>query len=426
MNGRIVLAALVFLAALAPSTRTLGQAVLEPGAWVPGNLRYGEGGRVYDVYRFPPGFQGLFRLTVESDEIDTMVRVEALVGGEYGLLVENDDFLGLASPTDSRVYGTVAAGDAPEIHVQSWSGAESGRYRIRLDTLPQVVPAPQVIRYGADLRGAIEETDTFMDGVFQDRFRFRGAAGDVVRILLQSGDFQASLAVWDEQGRFIAEDNGLERGDAWLEVELPAGGIYEIRVRPQPTPPLTPERMLGEYRLRMGPGLEPPPPPVPAGPVLTEAERADLRHDGKEVWHEAWGFRFPAPAGRFSLWNAADEVPEESGATGHAWGVRHAASGEVLLVMASKDPKVPTPSDLTSIVKDWVAMVRLEGGTLEEFHLDWQESRSVWVRVAHEWMPGGGMEMRCVTSGPDRIPSILVCLTDGSAFSGSLAGLRVR
>ena len=97
-----------------------------------------------------------------------------------------------------------------------------------------------------------------------------------------------------------------------------------------------------------------------------------------------------------------------------------------LVVTASKGPAVLTALDLRRMPKDWVAMVRLAGGTLEEFRLDWQESRSVTARAAHEWMPGGAMEMRCGTSGPDRMPSILVCLRDGPAFRESLAGLRVR
>lgn len=426
MNARIVLAALVLLAAFVPPPGAPGQVVLEPGAWVTGDLRHGEGGRVYDVYGFPPGFQGFFRLTVESADFDAMLGVVVLADDEYWLLVENDDFQGLASRTDSRTYGTVAAGEAPEIQVRSWSGTESGRYRIRLDTLRQVATEPQTIGYGADLRGVVAETDAFMDGVFQDRFHFRGAAGDVVRMILQSDDFQASLAVWEEGGRFIAEDEGLERGDVWLEVELPASGTYEIRVRPRPTPPVTPENMLGAYRLRMGPGLDPPRRRVPDGLAFTAEERADLRHDGKEVWHDALGFRFPAPAGRFTLLNAADEGPEELPQVAHTWGVRHGPSQEVLTVTASKGPEVMTAYDLKKMVKDWVVMVRLAGGTLEDFRLDWQESRSVTARVAHEWMPGGGMEMRCRTSGPDRIPSLLVCLDDGPAFSRSLAGLRVR
>jgi hypothetical protein len=425
MNGRIALTALAFLAAVTSVSGAQGQAVLPPGEWVTGHFVYGEGGRVYDLYRFPPGFQGLFRITVESDEFDTTVRVEALVGEVFRILADNDDCPGLTSGTDSRAYGVVRPGEIPEVHVSGWSEEDSGRYRIRLDPLPRVAPEVLPVAYGADVRGALEESDAFVNGAFEDRYRFQGAAGDVVQVLLQSEEFDPFLQLWDPETGLLAEDDdSFEIADAWLEVELPASRSYEIRVRPSPGDLLAARRMLGTYRLRMGIGLDVQPDPTLGGLAFTEEELADLRFEGGELRHEPLGFGFPAPRGEFLVTDPSDQPPEVQDPLAPMWSVRHPASEEGLLVTVTKFPRALTSTDLHRLGKSWLEMGVL-AETVEE-RVDWEGSRSVTLRITHPWIPGGERQMRCRTSGPDRVPSLLVCLIDGGSFGRSVAGLWVR
>jgi hypothetical protein len=425
MNGRVALTALVFIAAITSASTAQGQEVLPPGEWVTGHFVYGEGGRVYDVYRFPPDFQGLFRITVESEEFDTTVRVEALVGEVFRILADNDDCPGLTSGTDSRAYGVVRPGELPEVHVSGWSEEDSGRYRVRLDPLPRVAPEAQPVAYGADVRGALEESDAFVNGVFEDRYRFQGAAGDVVQVLLQSDEFDPFLQLWDSETGLLAEDDdGFDISDALLEVELPASRSYEIRVRPSAGDFLPGRWMLGAYRLRMGIGLDLPPDPTLGGLAFTEEELADLRFDGGELRHEALGFGFPAPYGEFMVLEPSDHPPELQDPVAPTWHLRHPASGQSLTVSVTKFPRALTSTDLHRLGKSWLE-IGVFAETVEE-RVDWEGSRSVTFRMTHPWIEGGERQMRCRTSGPDRVPALLVCLSDGSTFGRSVAGLWVR
>jgi len=426
MNGRATLPVLVLIAALASAADARGQVVLQPGEWVTGYFVYGDAGRVYDVYRFPPGFLGLFRITVESDEFDTTVRVEAAVNDVFRILAENDDCPGLGSGTDSRAYGVVRAGEVPEAHVRGWSEEDSGRYRIRLDALERVAPIPRFVHYGADVRGALEETDAFVNGVFEDRYQFQGVAGDVVRVLLQSDRFDSFLELRDPAGRLLAEDDdGFELRDAWLEVELPASGVYEIRVRPSAGVPPASRQILGAYRLRVGIELEVTPDPTRGGLAFTEEERAPLRVDGGEIRHETLGFGFPAPSGEFSLVPPEAGDPEFPDPGVAMWAVHVPSSGESLSVTVTRFPGVLAAADLHRLGKSWIEMIGPFAETTEE-RMDWEGSRSVTLRVTHPWIEGGAMEMRCRASEAGRAPSLLVCLTDGMSFGASLAGLWVR
>ncbi|HSG49406.1 MAG TPA: hypothetical protein VLA43_16420 [Longimicrobiales bacterium] len=425
MNGRTALGGLVLCTALATAAEASGQVVLDFGGWVEGVLEASDSrdgrGRIRDLYRFPPGFLGVFRLTVESEEFDTTVRVEAPLGEVVEILGESDDFPGLASGTDSRSYGRVRPGGIPEIQVRSWSGEAAGRYRIRLDSVPRVAPWADTVAYGADVRGALAETDAFVNGAFEDRFRFRGAQGEVVRVLLESDEFDAFLELWDEESRFIAQDDdGFEVDDAWIEVELPASRTYEIRVRPSPAGRLSQRVGLGEYRLRLGPGLQVEPDPTLGGLAFTHAERTGLLVRGGEVRHDALGFRFPAPPRGFTLMNVSLGDPEALDPVSQVWQFLFPKSGEELVVMAAKLPEAPDAVRLHRVAKMWVD---LTGGTFLEERMDWEGSRSVWVRMAH---PGQAWEVRCTTSDPERAPPILVCLCDGGSFREAMAGLQVR
>lgn len=249
MNTRMAAAALALLTALAGATEAPAQVVLEAGQWIDGvldstDVRDREGS-LYDSFHLPSEFQGLARITLESGDFDTLVLWGVMGGGRFLEVDGNDDADGLAHETDSRLYAVVFPEERAQIRVSSWMGEGTGRYRIRWDPVPTPVADVQTLSFGADVRGVLEEGDPFVDGSFEDRFRFRGQAGEVVSVMLQSTEFDVFLEVWDPSGQMLAsDDDGLGVTDAWVEVELPESGEYELRVRSYMV-------AFGEYRLRL-------------------------------------------------------------------------------------------------------------------------------------------------------------------------------
>lgn len=428
MRRRAAISGLALISAMACGRGAVAQAVLEPGVWVTGALEPTDScdfrGRVYDRYSLPVGFVGLLRITVESAAFDATVRVEAPLGEVVEVLGDSDDAPGLANATDARAYALVRSGQVPTVQVRSWAGDLAGSYRIRMDPLPRVSPRPELVEYGADIRGALEETDAFVNGVFEDRFRFQGREGDHVRVVLQSEDFDAFVEMWHaETGLLAQDDDGFEIDDAWIDVVLPSTGMYDLRIRPSPALPPSRRVMLGEYRLRLGPGLEVEPDPTLGGLAFTDEERLGLRYNEDEVWHDALGFRFPSPTGRFTVTNAFLEAPETQDAITQVWHLLQAPSGDELVVMATRAPEPLTEVQLHRVAKRWVEVV---GTPLLEERLDHEGARSLFLRLSHPFVWNQAMEIRCRTSGPERTPALLVCLWDGGSFRGSLAGLEVR
>jgi len=429
MSVRLAWVVLVLSAGTMLGGHAAGQAVLEPGVWVTGTLEPSDPtddrGRVHHRYALPAGFEGLARITVESDGFDPVVRVEAPLGEVVQILGESDDAPGLAHPTDALAFAEVDPGQVPIVLVRSWDGKAAGAYRIRMDPLPKAQPWAEQVAYGADVRGALEETDAWVNGVFEDRYRFEGEAGERVRVLVQSEDFDASMEVWGPRpGVLLAQDDdGFEVDDAWVDVELPSSGTYEIRVRPSPGLPPSRSIMLGEYRLRLGPELAVEPDPTLGGLAFTDEERMGLRSDEREIWNDALGFRFPAPPGRFTVLNVAVEAPEMVDPITQLWHVIQQATGDELVVLAMHVPEPMTEAQMHRVAKRWFEAI---GGTVLEERMDLEGTRSVWLRIAHPSAPGGVTEVRCRTSAIDRTDGVLVCLWDGGSFEASLAGLEVR
>jgi hypothetical protein len=428
MSGRLVWVVLAWLSGTALVGDVAGQAILAPGVWVTGALEPSDPrddrGRVHDRYVLPSGFEGLARITVESEAFDPTVRVEAPLGEVVQILGESDDAPDLAHPTDALAFAEVEPGQVPVVLVRSWDGRAAGGYRIRIDPLPLMKPRAESVSYGADVHGALEETDAWVNGVFEDRFRFEGEAGERVRVLVQSKDFDVALEVWGPtRGQLVAQDDdGFEVDDAWVEVALPASGTYEIRVRPSPALPPSRRVMLGAYRLRMGPGLLVEPDPTLGGLALTHEERMGLRSDAREIRHDALRFSFPAPAGRFAVLNVAVEAPELVDPLTQLWHVIHQATGDELVVMAMHVAEPVTEAQLHRVGKRWFEAI---GGTLLEERMDLDGTRSVTLLIAQPSVPDRAMEVRCRTSAPDRIPGVLVCLWDGGSYQKSIAGLEV-
>lgn len=412
------------LSLLALPAAVAAQEILTPGEWASGVLEVSDptdaDGFIYDAYHLPEGVQGLFSVTVESEAFDTYVEWGVMGGGAFMVVAENDDFPGLTSLTDSRTYAVVGAGERPEIRIFSLEGGPDGAYRVRVDVLPLVEPEPAWVAYGADVDGTLGEGDAFSDGAFVDRYTFRGAAGDVVKMALEA-EFDAYLQVLDAEGTFLAEDDdGLGGTDSYIELEIPADGTYRVEVTSFMVG-------VGTYRFRMGPDLDVEPAPgAGAAALLTDEERAGLQYDGERVWNDALGFSLPSPGADFTPMPESDValLMGDGAPNVHMWVFQDVLETAQLMIMVIKAGQ---PVDVTMVQLIGEMMVQSTGATVDEETLDWEGSRSLFATFT---VGTESAELRCTASPEERQSGIIVCVmgvsTDGWSFREVLDGLEVR
>ncbi|HSG49407.1 MAG TPA: hypothetical protein VLA43_16425 [Longimicrobiales bacterium] len=419
-RARTGLFLLVFLAAGSSGS---AQETLTPGVWSTGTLEATDpvdaDSFVYDAYLLPQGLEGLVSVTVESADFDAYLEWGVMGGGEFIVVAQNDDFPGLTSETDARTYALVGPGERPEIRVFSLEGGPDGAYRVRIDLLEQAAPDAASIAYGADVEGALEESDAFVDGTFVDRFLVAGAQGDVLKVALEA-DFDAYLRLYGPDGELLAEDDdGLFATDAYLEVELPADGSYRVEATS-----FMPG--LGTYRLRLGTELDVGPMNPPVEIMITAEERDGLQYSGEGVWNDAMGFSLPSPGADFTL-VPADEVEAlmgEGAPNVHMWMFQDVMETAQLLIMVIKAGQAVDASMLDMISG---MMVQSTGAEILEETSDWEGSRSTYTRFT---VGAEDAEIRCMASPEDRSSGLIVCVmgasTDGWSFREVLDGLEVR
>lgn len=110
-------------------------------------------------------------------------------------------------------YGVYIVSDGPEL----------GSYQLLVEEVACEEPLP--VPMGEAVEGTLDEGDCVRSGgAFRDAWELELAAERTVRIDLESADFDAWVAVIDEEGREIAVDDDSGSGfDASLLVTLPAG-----------------------------------------------------------------------------------------------------------------------------------------------------------------------------------------------------------
>ncbi|MEM9218649.1 MAG: tetratricopeptide repeat protein [Cyanobacteria bacterium P01_F01_bin.150] len=76
-----------------------------------------------------------------------------------------------------------------------------------------------------------DEDDTWGDGSRYDAYEFQGKSGQIIRIILESDEFDAVLLLEDASGEQLAQDkNGTNGSNAEIVVQLPEAGSYRIVV----------------------------------------------------------------------------------------------------------------------------------------------------------------------------------------------------
>ena len=192
-------------------------------------------GGYYDIYRFSGREGQRVVISMESDELDSHLRL-----GEAG-----DDFWEDYSDDDSggglnaRIVTTLWRNGEYEIRAGSFHPDETGSYSVRLEEMPEAGPAQvRSITVGQTLEGSLDPTDaTLGDDSYYDIYTFRASAGDQVSITLRSEDFDSYLGFgpWRNGEIDVTENDddsgqGLTGLDAQIQLTIQESGTYAIRV----------------------------------------------------------------------------------------------------------------------------------------------------------------------------------------------------
>ena len=220
--------------ALAEGPEPAAAQPLEIGGSVEGDLVEGDGknadGALADVYRFAGREGQRIRIEMNSDEFDTYLELFNEGGAS---LAEDDD--GGAEGTNSRLTFTLPATGSYLVEARAFSDA-TGAYSLSIAEIEPERP-PEALAFGATVQGEIGEGDpTDGDDRGFDAFAFSGQAGQRIRAIMRSGDFDTYLQIGRAGAEFqplASDDDGLGEGtDSRLDFSLPEDGDYVLRALP--------------------------------------------------------------------------------------------------------------------------------------------------------------------------------------------------
>lgn len=224
--------------AAAPPPTTGGTRPLTLGESVSGQIAdtdevSNEDDSYYDAYTFTGRAGQRIRVTMESDEFDTYLRLGRMQGTDFEELESDDD--GAGEGTNSQLSATLQE-DGEYVIRASPLGDGTGAYTLRAEERVVRAPqAPQPLQAGVRAQGALEEDDAVLenDNSYYDLWSYRGHAGESVKIQMMSDDFDTYVAIgrmvngeWED---IATMDDGGEGTNTLLEVTLPADGEYLIR-----------------------------------------------------------------------------------------------------------------------------------------------------------------------------------------------------
>lgn len=198
-----------------------------------GDTAVNEGGQRADAWRFRGREGQRVVINLNSDAFDTYLQLFRETNGGRESLAEDDD--SGAEGTNSRIAHTLPASGDYIIEARAFSDG-SGSYSLKLEeAAPEPAPAP--LAFGQTIQGEIGEKDPRdAENRGFDAYRFRGAEGQRVQIVMRSGDFDAALSIGKSEGDYAslaADDDGLGEGtDSRLSFTLPEAGDYVVRASP--------------------------------------------------------------------------------------------------------------------------------------------------------------------------------------------------
>mgnify|MGYP005846922789 CR=1 FL=1 len=176
----------------------------------------------YDLYAFEGKAGQLITIDMVSDELDSFL---ILLGPNQSEVAQDDDS---GEDKNARITTTLPVDGLYTILANSFEAGESGRYELQIKTASSI---PQIF---LEERGVLEEGDLVLesDGSLHDEFTFEGKADEIVILELKSDDFDTYLALFDENGDLVGENDDINPNDSnsMLTITLPADGTYRIMV----------------------------------------------------------------------------------------------------------------------------------------------------------------------------------------------------
>ncbi|MEM6436593.1 MAG: trypsin-like peptidase domain-containing protein [Cyanobacteria bacterium P01_D01_bin.115] len=189
-------------------------------------------GSFFNAYVFE-GRQGQ-RVAVEMMSQDLDAYLILLSESGDSLYLEDDDSAG---DFNARLVTTLPEDGAYIIIANSFAGGERGRYDLRLaevdGTAPPTATTPSPSGYILQESGRLEAGDDIApDDTLYDQYTFDAQAGQTVTITLESQEFDTYLAIVDEAGNLVAEndDIGPNSTNSAVSFTVPTTGSFLIIV----------------------------------------------------------------------------------------------------------------------------------------------------------------------------------------------------
>jgi hypothetical protein len=222
----VLVLATVFVAA--PAAQTIR--ALAPGDEISGKLTTVDAtlddGSFYQIYRVSGRRGDRFTVSLRSDRFDTYL----IVLDDHNFEEHNDDRAD--GDTDSEITFSVDQARDFYVLVSTYQPGDSGPYTIRLireGAGPRPggsIPTPPFQR-----SGRLDAADqTLTDGELYESHRFRGEAGTVVRVDVESSEFDTYLILVSPSGDQIENDDARGSTNSAIERVLEESGEYELLV----------------------------------------------------------------------------------------------------------------------------------------------------------------------------------------------------
>ena len=231
----LLMTTVVASAALALAGAASAQSSIRPGQTVQGNFtakdaRMGDGSH-YRCYVIQTNADEAYTVTLSSSDFDTYL--SAGEGADCDeTSITNDDGPDMGTNSQLRF---ASSGGLWIIKANTLSEGETGRYELRVSSGERVRPTTQVlpIAVGESRSGRLEFSDRRADdGSFYDCYALSIARAGSVAVRLDSGDFDAYLALYEGpqcDGESLASDDDSGGGTSAQIVQDLRPGTYSVR-----------------------------------------------------------------------------------------------------------------------------------------------------------------------------------------------------
>jgi S1-C subfamily serine protease len=189
-------------------------------------------GSLFKIYQFQGRAGQKLVIDMRSTDIDPYLVLFDPTGEKIS---EDDDSAG---KKDARLDVTLPTNGTYTLYANSYEVGESGKYSLVARVSDANKPPLTTFSTKTGLTGVILQRNGRLDtgsrvlakdGSLFETFSFSGVAGQVVKVMLSSGDFHPYVAVFSPDRKLLDESNGLpDRRNAALTLQLPLTGTYNV------------------------------------------------------------------------------------------------------------------------------------------------------------------------------------------------------